>query len=151
MGFMDKLKGAMNAVTGGAAKVTIEWQPQQLRPGQPLSVKVVATSTGGEIKSKGCYVDLMAREEVRVPKGEMQNAQADVLVSKTTFDKELQIAPAFVLPAGGTMTFEGKVEIPSGLHGNFNGHYTKHTWTIRGRIEAFGNDPDSGYLPMTVS
>src|SRR3989304_6076715 len=52
MGFLDKLKGAVNAVTGGAAKVTMEFEPKAVYPGDVVRVKISATSTGSEVKAK---------------------------------------------------------------------------------------------------
>ena len=39
MGFLDKLKGAINVLTGGAAKVTIGYQPAFVFPGDVVRVK----------------------------------------------------------------------------------------------------------------
>jgi sporulation-control protein spo0M len=149
MGFFDKLKSAAQAVTGGAAKVTIEYQPQVVMAGDAVTVKISCTSTGAEVKSKGVFVDLRGLESVNVDKNE---ANTDHLVhtSKATFQQEFQIAPALTLGAGETKLFEGAISLPPTLQPSFQGHYTEHKWEIRGRLEAFGNDPDSGWLPIRV-
>jgi hypothetical protein len=171
MGFFDALKGAVNAITGGGAKVTIEVRPALVMPGGQVSVKVVATSTGGEIKSGGCFVDVLGSEQVNAQNvhatpahrpgvgGAMASAAAgqapagttyNVSVSKATFEQSFQIAPAFVLAPNETKTFEGSFTLPAGVQPSFQGAYAKHAWSVRGRIEAWGNDPDSGYQPMRV-
>ena len=60
MGFLDKMKGAVSAVTGGGADVSIEYPMQPVKPGDTMHVKVTVMSTGGEIKSNGVYVDIQA-------------------------------------------------------------------------------------------
>ena len=164
MGFFDAIKGAVNAVTGGAAKVTVEFQPQTVMAGGTITVKVTAVSTGGEVKSQGVFVDLLGSEQVHAqdvhatPRTGMGQPHAasttgqryDVSVSKTTFEQSIQISPAFVLGAKETKVFEGKVTIPAGSQPSFQGTYAKHQWSLRGRVEAWGNDPDSGYLPIRV-
>ena len=64
MGFFDKLKSVVNAVTGGAARVTIQLQQSCVFPGETVEVKITATSTGAEVQSKGAYVDVFAEERV---------------------------------------------------------------------------------------
>lgn len=149
MGLFDKLKGAVNAVTGGAATVTMQYQPQMGMPGQPIQVQVTATSTGAEVKSQGIYIDLRGTEHVYIKAG-VGNVQSEVRLSEQTFEQSFQIAPAFVLPAGQTMTFEGGFQIPAQIQPTYEGPYAEHSWEIRGRVEAFGNDPDTGFLPFLV-
>jgi len=148
MGFLDKLKGAVKAVTGGAAKVTIEYPQQMVFPGDSVTVRITATSTGSEVKSKGIYVDLRSSEDVRLRKGD-SNVDEEVNASKTILNQEIQIAPAFVLPPNESKLFEGQVQIPNGQP-SYSGAFTSHEWSIRGRVEAFGNDPDTGWLQLRV-
>lgn len=162
MGLWDSIKGAVNVVTGGGAKVNIEWQPALIMPGAPVKVRVTATSTGGELKSGGAFVDVLGSENVNVrnvstgptptptPGNPHPKATTDVHVSKATFEQSFQIAPAFVLGANETKTFEGTVTLPGNAQPSFQGAYAVHQWSMRGRIEAFGNDPDSGFKVMRV-
>ena len=62
MGFLDKMKGAVSAVTGGGADVSIEYPMQAMKIGDNMHVKVTVLSTGGEVKSNGIYVDIRAKE-----------------------------------------------------------------------------------------
>lgn len=151
MGLLDKLKGAVNAVTGGAAEVTFEYEPGQLMAGQNIKVKVIAKSKGQEVKSKGCFIDLAGVESVSLKRTDNPDLQKDLRVSKEVFSKEFQIAPEFVLKANETLVFEGSVTIPTGLQPSFSGNFANFDYNIRGRIEAFGNDPDSGYQPVKLS
>jgi hypothetical protein len=147
MGFLDKLKGAVNAVTGGAATVSIEVGSGIVMPGEPVSVKITATSTGAEVKSKGVFVDVKGEEQVTIVD---TNTKQKVSQSKKTLEQVFQIAPAFVLGAKETKVFEGTIQLNPGVLPTFNGSLAQHEYYIRGRLEAFGNDPDSGFKPLRV-
>ena len=150
MGFLDKIKGAVNAVTGNAAKVELEFMPAVAYPGDKVKVTIKATSTGNEVKSKGVYIDLHGQEEIKIKRGAAMGVENDVSVTKTTLEQAHQIAPAFVLAKGETKVFEGMIEIPTAAQPSYSGAFTAHQWQIRGRVEAFGNDPDSGFKPIKV-
>lgn len=147
MGFFDKVKNAMNAVTGGSAKVTIELKQACVFPGDQVAIRISATSTGAEVKSKGAYVDIFAEEKVSVRDEQTKN---EISRSKTTIEQAFQIAPAFVLAPNETKVFEGTFQFPSKALPTFLGEFAQHQCLIRGRIEAFGNDPDSGFQPIHV-
>lgn len=150
MGLLNKLKGAVNFVTGGAAKVQIEYEPSTAVPGQTIHVKVTATSTGSEVKSKGIFIDLRSVERVRITKRDHGDLDHDLDIMKTTFDTEVKIADDFVLGADETRVFEGSVNMPDNVQPTFDGRFVSHAWEIRGRVEARGNDPDSGFKPIRV-
>ncbi len=150
MGLFDKIKGAVNAVTGGAAKVTIEFSPAAVDVGGSIMVKISATSTGQDVKSGGIFVDLWGEERIKLKSGAAPNISGDATVSKTTIEKAIQIAPALTIAANETKLFEGQVQIPADFQPTYNGAYTQHVWQIRGRVDATGNDPDSGWKPVTI-
>ena len=147
MGFFDKVKSMVNAVTGGAATVTIELQQTCVFPGDPVKVKVMAMSTGAEVQSKGVFIDVWAEEKASLRDEENKK---DVSQSKTTVQQTVQIAPAFTLGANETKSFEGSFILPTSTPPSYVGTFAQHTCYIRGRIEAFGNDPDSGYQKIMV-
>ena len=149
MGFLDKVKGAMNAVTGNAAKVTVEY-PKSCYPGTDIVVKITAVSTGAEVKSQGIFVDLHGIEQTHLVHTE-NGQKHDVRESKTTFEKTFKIAEAFVLGANETKTWEGRVQLPQNAQPSYEGVHAKHIWQLRGRVEATGNDPDSGFQTFAVS
>jgi sporulation-control protein spo0M len=150
MGFLDKIKGAVHAVTGGAAKVTLDYEPKVAFPGDTIAVKISATSTGAEVKGMGVFVDLVGVESVRLRRNDAQGVTDDVRVTRETFSQEIQVAPAFQLAPNETQYFEANVQVPGSLQPSYAGHFTQHEWNIRGRLDAFGNDPDSGYLPLRI-
>jgi len=150
MGFFDKMKSAMKSVTGGQAKVTMEFQPTMMFPGDSVGVKITVTSTGGEVKSKGIFVDLVGRETVDIRKGQVSGVEQNIDADKEILSRTFPIAGEFVLGAGETKLFEGVFQLPNELQPTYNGTYAKHQCLLRGRMEAFGNDPDTGYLPVRV-
>ena len=58
MGFLDKMKSVGSAMTGGAARVSIEYNHSPVKPGDALPVKVTVVSMGKEVKPSGREVDL---------------------------------------------------------------------------------------------
>lgn len=155
MGFLDKMKGAVSAVTGGGADVSIEYPMQSVKPGDTMHVKVTVMSTGGEIKSNGVYVDVQAREHgditgsTRCESCGHMDSNARVRLSKETLDQKIPIAGAFVLQPNERKEFEADIQLPHGQP-TYHGRSVHHDWEIRGRLEAFGNDPDSGYKTFEV-
>ena len=150
MGFMDKIKGAMNAVTGNAAKVTLEFSPMIAMPGDKVSVKVTATSTGLELLSKGVFVDLAGLEKIKIKSGAVLGADADVNVEKAVLENAFPAAPAFQLGKGESKSFEAQIQIPLNAQPTYMGNFTNHDWRIRARVQAAGVDPHSDYLPIKI-
>lgn len=150
MGFFDKLKGAVHAVTGGAATVTIEFHPAIAFPGETLSVRITATAKSNAIKGDGIFVDIRGVEQIRVRKSESDKLTEDLEIDKTSLEQSFQIAGAFQIEANGTQQWEGVIEIPSKAQPTFDGAICDHGWGVRGRLSMFGNDPDSGFQPFKV-
>lgn len=144
MGLKKKMKDVVDVVTGGAAKVTLTWEGE-VRTGVPIAVRVTATSTGGELKVGGVFIDV--RGTIAGTVGPDLNPSQGVGVPSigTTFGssspsaKVFQIAEGFVLAPNETRTFEGEIVLPERFD-------QIGEWQIRGRLEAFGNDPDSGFV-----
>jgi hypothetical protein len=150
MGFFDKMKGAMNFVTGGAAKVSIEWHPATAMPGEPIGVRVTATSTGPQLSSGGVFVDVIATEIIKIPQNALGNNNPPIDYRNQTYSHQFQIAPAFQLAPNETKQFEGQIVIPQQSQPSYDGRFFDHEWSVQGRIEASGNDPDSGWLKLRV-
>jgi sporulation-control protein spo0M len=145
MGFLDKMKSVGTAMTGGAAKVSLEYPQKTLMPGESIQVRVTVVSMGKEVKSGGVFVDIHAVEHGQV---KCATCQKMVNVNNETVKHSIPIAPAFILQPGESKTFESTIQIPSGqpsYHGTVS-----NTWKIRGRLDAFGNDPDSGFQTIEI-
>ena len=150
MGFLDKMKGAVAAITGSAAKVSLEYHNVLASPGDLVAVKVTAASTGAEVTSKGVFIDLRGTEEIDIPARAAMSVEERVALSNEIVERAFQIAPGFTLAANETKVFEGNFQLPTDCQPSYSGRFCKHEWQIRGRVEAFGNDPDSGYLPFRI-
>ncbi len=149
MGFFDKIKGAVQSVTGGAATVEITYA-ERVTAGSAVPVRVAVTSKGSEIKSKGVYVDFEGNEFVHVSKQDDSNLGEDYRRSVEHSKQEFQLCGAFVLGAGESKTIEGTLPLPSSLQPSFEGRFARNAYQVRGRLEATGNDPDSGWKPMRI-
>jgi hypothetical protein len=150
MGFFDKLKGAVIFVTGGAAKVTVEWNPPIAFPGDVLNVRVTATSTGAAINSGGIFIDIAGHEQLNIPRNALGNSNEPISHNKETLSQTFQIAPPFALGPNETKQFEGRINLPPHAQPTYDGPYADHDWGIRGRLEMTGNDPDSGFQKFIV-
>jgi sporulation-control protein spo0M len=146
MGFLDKMKSAGQAMTGGAARVSIEFAHSQLKPGDSLPVKVTVVSMGKEVKSSGVFVDIHAEETGNI---RCKHCNQNVVIKNETIKSAIPVGPAMVLQPNETKVFEATIQIPMGAPPTYNGT-VKHEWKIRGRLEAFGNDPDSGFQSLEV-
>jgi hypothetical protein len=142
MGFLDKMASAVGPLTGGSAVVDIAYPRQPMNHRDWIRVKVYVTSTGGEVKTNGVFVDVMATEEGTV-------SGWGTWVKNTLVNQAYALSGPFVLPAGGSHEVEGDVQIPQGPSTN-RSRQMSHLWYIRGRLDAFGNDPDSGYKEIVV-
>jgi len=145
MGFLDKMKSVGSAITGGAARVSLEYPQRPLKIGEPIQVKVTVVSTGKEVKSGGIYVDVHAAETGQV---KCKHCQQMAPINNQTVKQSIPIAPAFVLQPNEMKSFEATIQIPTGQP-TYNGNI-RHEWKIRGRMDAFGNDPDSGFQVIEV-
>src|SRR3954470_18513894 len=99
MGFFDKIKSAVNAVTGGAAKVSMEFSPPVAFAGDIVRVRITATSTGADIKGSGVFVDLKGVEEVRLKNGTVPNVQQDIAASRVLLEQSFAVSGAFGIGA----------------------------------------------------
>jgi len=145
MGFLDKMKSVGSAMTGGSARVSIEYAHQVLKPGDPLPVKVGVISMGKEVKSGGVYVDIHAAEVGQV---KCKHCNQMTNINNETVKQSISIAPAFVLQPNEQKVFEATIQIPMGQP-SYSGN-VRHEWKIRGRLDAFGNDPDSGFQVIEI-
>lgn len=149
MGFLDKLKGAVHAVTGGAATVEITY-PDRVTAGAAVPVKVTVTSKGAEIKSKGVFVDFEGEERISISKKDDSKLAEDYHRSVGHSKQEFQLCGEFVLGAGESKTLDGSITLAATLQPSFEGRHAKNLYQVRGRLEAKGNDPDSGWKVMRV-
>lgn len=129
MSIKDKMMGALHSVTGGAAEVALVYQGR-FEPGATLTCRVTATSTAGPLEAHGVYVDMRGKKT-----DALGQVTGNVIAMR---DHTVQIFDAFKLGPKESRAFDGEVEVPADIDPTLD-------WEIRGRIETFGNDPDSGF------
>lgn len=141
MGFIDtvkgKIKSTVDAVTGKAATVTLVTEGK-FAPGEVITCALTVASTGNPLQSKAAYVDLHGEDDA--DETMLERAREFVLREGdpvVTFE----IAGPFQLEAGQTKTLHGTFTVPMDLD-------LKRTWLVRGRVQAFGNDPDSPWAVL---
>lgn len=150
MGFFDKLKSAANFVTGGAAKVVIEYHPVVAFPGEPVQVRITVTSTGPAIQATGVVVDVQANEMLNIGANVLGNNNPHISHTKQTYHQAFPIAGPFQLGPNETKLFEGQFVLPANAQPTYDGPLADHDWGMRGRVEMSGNDPDSGFVKFAV-
>jgi sporulation-control protein spo0M len=137
--------GFLNFITGGAAKVNIEL-PAIAFPSQAVTVSIHVEAKDN-FECKAVYIDVVGNEHLSF---RPQGAQQDATSSTNTFQQSFQVGPGFKLEKGQTKELSGSFTLPRETQPTYHGKYGKHTWQIQARLEAKGNDPDSGWKEIRV-
>jgi hypothetical protein len=149
MGFFNNL---INKITGGGAKVSLEVSGNKLQG--PISVKITATVADAELKIDKVYVKVRATEHCKVRNIEVASGSGsmmqDVTGSEETFLQEFTVEGPQTLAANQTFTWSKEITLPSGVLPTFIGKNAQHEWEIIGALDASGNDPDSGWIKITL-
>lgn len=147
MGFFDKLKSVKNALTGGAADVTVE--VGEARTDSPVQVRVTATAKAN-FPIKRVYLLVRSVEEAVVHDIDVERdgsvRREAVHGEVETCNMEVDIADALDLEEGETYEWETEIELPQESNPTFHGNTIRHVWMIQAAIDSFGNDPDSGWV-----
>ncbi len=161
MGFMDKLKSVGRMLGGGGAKVYVEAGPATLN--QPFAVKIKAQVGEADLKIEGVYLLVKAQEEVKVsgstvetsirtrlPDFTVDSHLSDIVERDTTCDFKVNVSGPAELSANEEYEWDAEVSFPSGAAPSFQGRNCSHVWEIQAGLDAFGNDPDSGWVEIQV-
>ncbi|MCP4503624.1 MAG: hypothetical protein GY822_27140 [Deltaproteobacteria bacterium] len=149
MGFFSKLK---NAVTGGGANVRVE--VSEVTVGESFEVKVMAQAEA-DLKFKRVYLYIQSFESAMVH--EIPVAEDHGIVVQTvegefqTQNMDVEVAGAGEISAGEEVEWVVEVSLPDDAMPSFQGETVGHHWRIMVGLDAFGNDPDSGWIEMEVS
>ncbi len=143
MGFIDtvksKVKSTLDAVTGKAATVSLATQGK-FAPGEIIECTLTVISSGNAFESKAAYVDLHGEddldENVLEKAREFVMREGDPVIT-------IEVHGPFSVAAGETKTLTGRFTVPTDLD-------LKRKWLVRGRIQAFGNDPDSAFAVISA-
>ncbi|WP_087026196.1 hypothetical protein [Thaumasiovibrio subtropicus] len=154
MGFFDSVKSLTNAITGGAATVTL--QCDRISFNEPFKVVVTAVTESTSVKLDRVYLYLQGYEEVEVPDvdieyeddGDVRRRTETVRASNETVDLDITVAEAQELEPHQTYEWEVEIELPSDAPKIYRGHYCQHTYRVLAGLDCFGNDPDSGWVEL---
>jgi hypothetical protein len=147
MGFFSNLK---NAVTGGAATVTLQAAPARRGQASAVHIQAVAKADG---QVNNVYLLVRAVEEAQVTDTDYSDGKTrneTVHGRKVSFETKIQIAGAMQIKQGQTYDFEGMIQIPPNANPSFRGSMIKHTWEVQAGLDMTGNDPDSGWQAIEV-
>lgn len=148
MGLFSKLK---NAVTGGAAEVSVE--VGEATTDAPFEVRVHARAAS-DVKYRRVYLSIQAFEEAVVHEVPVAHDHGIVVESvegeHQTCNLEIDVDGPGALAAGEEREWVVEVELPEGARASYAGETIAHSWRCLAALDAFGNDPDSGWLEFEV-
>lgn len=156
MGFFDKVKALKNVITGGGAKVYLSTTPVSL--GEPFEVTIRAQVQDADLKIDRVYIEIEGREEVEVQDvdvvyesdGDTRRRREIVRAQTTTVELEIEVAEGQTLDANDTYEWTVTAELPADAPPVYQGHNCLHNYHIRGSLDCFGNDPDSGWQELEL-
>ncbi|GAA4852077.1 hypothetical protein [Algivirga pacifica] len=158
MGLFDKIKSVANMVTGGAAEVVASIDHDgELVLGEPFKIRVQALAKSNLSIDK-VYLKLKSEERVEVEgieveyeeDGEREIEHTIARKTTVTYEHELLVAGPQTLNDGETYEWEIEVSIPENNNGTYRGIHAKHEWKFFVGLDAFGNDPDTGWIPFEI-
>jgi hypothetical protein len=148
MGFFDKL-------TGGAAEVRVAVLGEPIL-GEPFQVEISAAATSG-FKINKVYLLVKAWEEVKAEGVEIEIEDGELEVEKEmvhkivdTFNAEIEVDGTQEIDSGETKTWTVEVTIDPENNGTYRGVHARHEWQLYVGLDAFGNDPDSGWVGFEI-
>ena len=149
MGFFNKVKGAVNKLTGAAAKVSVFVNGNDLKGVVNLTVKAEIKNNSLEIKK--VYLWVKSVEKIDIPKNALplkmrENSTFGLNLTNDRFPKkEFIVADAQTLEAKQSYTWSIDIKLAGDVVPSYSGQYANHEWLFYAGLDAKGNDPDSGW------
>jgi len=149
MGFLDKIKGAVNKLTGGGAKIIVFVNGNNIK--DTLNVTINAEVKDNPLEVQKVYLWIKSVEKIDIPKNSLpQNmreaANFGLTLSNDRFPKkEFVVAEAQTLKPKQSYSWNIDIKIDAGATPSYNGHFTNHEWLFYAGLDVKGNDPDSGW------
>ena len=148
MGFFDKLKGMKNAVTGGAAKVNLSLDADDLELGTAFNVHVTVEAKA-TVQASAVYIMVRSTEYTQASDGD--RISEDVVGQIVAYNHRIDIAGPQQMEAGQNYEFDAEIELDEDdCNPTFDGEIMQHRWEIQAAVDATGNDPDSGWLGFEI-
>lgn len=156
MGFWDKVKSAGSALTGNSADVKVFVNGEPIL-GEPFQITISAHMKS-DLKVNRIYLLMKAWEEVQAEDVDVEyhNGHQEVereLVRNVvdTFNQEFDVDGAQELQEGETYEWTIEVNVSADDHnGTYRGVQARHEWQLYAGLDAFGNDPDSGWVGFEI-
>ena len=93
------------------------------------------------------YADVESRDHVvKTDETEKEIVRAQ----RQSFEARVNISGAEELEAGKEYEWTGVLSFPDGVQPTFRGQMVRHLWQVQAGLDAFGNDPDSGWQEFEV-
>ena len=147
MGLFDKVKSLANAVTGGAAKVTVTTAPIIL--GEPFEVNIQALAKDAPVSYSRIYIKIRGLEKIEL-KDRDNDGTETIRRSVDTFEMEVVAEGTGSLEANENKTLTTEVTIPSTAPAIYRGKHAEHFYQIFVGLDCPGNDPDSGWVRLNI-
>ena len=148
MSFMDKLKSAVNTLTGGGAKVSVI--PENPTREGAFKVKVKAVIGEQDLSVNRVYIQLNGFEQVVVHNVAHEKYTSDERETANTYDHEIVVAEAQTLKAKQEYEWSCTVEFPRDVLPTYHGRNATHELRILAGLDTKGNDPDSGWMVLGI-
>lgn len=153
MGFINNLK---NYITGSAAKVGLAVDDPAR--GKPFTVTVTAETGETPCRVSKVYLHVRATEHVEIPNVEVAKRSGEALEAhrqtvqhdETTYQEQIEVAPATELQPRQQYRWDVEVNLPPEVPPSFTGRHARHEWKLLAGLDMRGNDPDSGWVKMTI-
>lgn len=154
MGLFNKIKAMKNAVTGGAATITLDTEGFSLT--ETFKITIKAQTKDASVKVDKVYLRIHGFEEIEVPDVDVIYDEDDnthrrietVYASHTTVELEITAANAQELEPNQSYEWEVEVKLPEHAPAIYHGQYCQHVYRAFAGLDCFGNDPDSGWVEL---
>lgn len=169
VGFWDSMRTAVDRVTGSAATVALEMEPQFVVSGQIISVQIAIKNGPAALDVRAVLLEVESVERIELPRSaNWANVLVDAVASSSrsqtqrrdpaevarhdevTFESKVNVAPGMNLSPGEERKFKGTFRLPAGVQPSYEGKYAKHIWRLRARLDVLGVDPGTGWLTFRV-
>lgn len=153
MGLFDKIKNISNLITGNGAEVSLQVSGGSVN--EIIIVDVTAVIKENPIRIEKVYLYVKSVEQINIPDS-MLPKQGDrraepVDIYHDVFDRqEYVLAPAQILEASKTYNWSYDLYLPGYAVPSYEGKYANHDWKFYAGLDAKGNDPDSGWINVTL-